>query len=348
MAAESKTRAMLADMFIKCLDENTLPWTKNWNTDHKPFEDRNYTTGKKYRGVNKLLLEVMAQESGYASNDWMTNIQARKLGYYVKKGDHGVPIEYFNYIDKNENKEISQTEFYTRKASSNPDVRDSCYQLLKISTVFNVCQFPKLKEELEKELAEKYEAEKDRPVVHDKISYPEYAEMILKKYCENEGIELDIAYSNDACYYDPQNDRVVVPHRNKVHSTEEYLHNLCHEIAHSTMKEERLNRNAHGNFGSPEYATEELRAEIAASFLLADFGVPMTGLLEDSKSYVKDWSQKIKEDHKVLIDAIKDAEKITGYVKEKGEYDRIVEKQKTSEQRLTRPLPAQRRRGRGR
>lgn len=42
------------------------------------------------------MLEVWANERGYASNEWMTLPQANKLGFFVQKGEHGVPIENLN------------------------------------------------------------------------------------------------------------------------------------------------------------------------------------------------------------------------------------------------------------
>ncbi len=41
---------------------------------------------------------------------------------------------------------------------------------------------------------------------------------------------------------------------------------LLHEMAHSTGHKERLDRDLTGEFGSPNYAREELRAEISSMF----------------------------------------------------------------------------------
>ena len=81
MAVESKTRELLADIFIKSLNEEKLPWSKGWSTDHVPFRDKNYSTGYEYNGINKVMLEVWAEDKGYASNEWMTLPQANKLGF---------------------------------------------------------------------------------------------------------------------------------------------------------------------------------------------------------------------------------------------------------------------------
>ena len=92
------------------------------------------------------MLEVWAEDKGYASNEWMTLPQANKLGFYLQKGEHGVPIEKFEYYDRTKGKAMSMKEYYERKMSEDPEVRDSCYMFIKNYTVFNALQFPKLRE----------------------------------------------------------------------------------------------------------------------------------------------------------------------------------------------------------
>lgn len=50
----------------------------------------------------------------------------------------------------------------------------------------------------------------------------------------------------------------------------------------------------------------------------------------------------------MLFEAIKDAEKIVDYIKEKGGYDRALEAEKRLQETRTGPVPVQPRRGRGR
>ena len=218
---------------------------------------------------------------------------------------------------------------------------------IKNYTVFNALQFPKLREQIEKDLAEKYKSDEEKNIAYGRISHQKYAESVLLEYCKNEGIKIDVSYTNDASFYEPKNDKIVLPERFKFHSDVEYVHTLCHEIAHSTLKDTRLNRPSSAKFGSRDYAIEELRAEIASSFYLAEFGL-VDDILDDRKAYIQGWSEKIKKDHKVLFEAIKDAEKIVDYIKEKGGYDRALEAEKRLQETRTGPMPVPQRRGRGR
>ena len=80
-----------------------------------------------------------------------------------------------------------------------------------------------------------------------------------------------------------------------------------------------MNRDLSGRFGSAEYAEEELRAEIASSILFADLHMPTEAkLLDNHKAYIQSWIEILKNDPKILFQAIKDAEKISDYVQEQA------------------------------
>lgn len=86
-------------------------------------------------------------------------------------------------------------EYYERKMSEDPEVRESCYMFIKNYTVFNALQFPKLREQIEKDLAEKYKSEEEKNIAYGRISHQKYAESVLTEYCKNEGIKIDVSYT---------------------------------------------------------------------------------------------------------------------------------------------------------
>ncbi len=64
-------------------------------------------------------------------------------------------------------------------------------------------------------------------------------------------------------------DEVVLPERGQFPSANHYYQTALHELGHSTGHPERMNRETlvegiKTGFGSPDYAKEELRAEISA------------------------------------------------------------------------------------
>ena len=74
-------------------------------------------------------------------------------------------------------------------------------------------------------------------------------------------------------YYAGTNDQIVLPEINRFESEYDYMETLLHEAGHATGHVSRLNRDLTGAFGSPEYAREELRAEIASAFTAQAVGI---------------------------------------------------------------------------
>lgn len=80
-------------------------------------------------------------------------------------------------------------------------------------------------------------------------------------------------------------------------------------------------------FGSPEYAKEELRAEIASAFTAQTLGIDSQNErhMENHKAYVQSWASILEEKPEELFAAIRDAEKISDYLIEKGEFEPAYE-----------------------
>lgn len=74
----NRTREMLAKLLLESLEKEQLPWEAEWNNIRMPFQSYNYNSGKKYRGLNILLLESVSQKMGYISNAWMTYNQVKE------------------------------------------------------------------------------------------------------------------------------------------------------------------------------------------------------------------------------------------------------------------------------
>lgn len=51
------------------------------------------SSNKPFYGANSLILQMRAQEEGYDDPRWMTLNQADQLGYQIKDGEYGTPIE---------------------------------------------------------------------------------------------------------------------------------------------------------------------------------------------------------------------------------------------------------------
>lgn len=79
------TQAIIAE-----LEQGVPPWVKSWQS-HLP---RNFISRKEYRGVNVILLWVVANKKGYRSPYWLTFKQAGELKGKIRKGEKATGIVY--------------------------------------------------------------------------------------------------------------------------------------------------------------------------------------------------------------------------------------------------------------
>ena len=74
MSSYFKARDELVKMYVKSLEEGKIPWEKMWQTSIP----ENGITGKKYKGINNLILSYVALQRGYKDARWCTYIQIKK------------------------------------------------------------------------------------------------------------------------------------------------------------------------------------------------------------------------------------------------------------------------------
>jgi antirestriction protein ArdC len=73
-----------------------------WNAEHaagricRPLR----STGEPYKGINILQLWASAEIAGYGCPIWLTFQQAKELGGFVRKGEHGSPVAYARTFKK--------------------------------------------------------------------------------------------------------------------------------------------------------------------------------------------------------------------------------------------------------
>src|SRR3546814_8288396 len=74
------------------LEAGRFPWVQPW--DASPNLPRNALSGRRYSGVNVLLLWAAGIEGAYPSASWLTFRQALQAGGNVKKGERGTNVVY--------------------------------------------------------------------------------------------------------------------------------------------------------------------------------------------------------------------------------------------------------------
>jgi hypothetical protein len=284
----SETRDFRVDLtnnIVGLIEQGVAPWQKPWNagTLALPF---NATTQRGYRGGNAL--HLLARQHQLASDDprWCTYKQAKAAGWQIRKGEKATTVEYWQF-DREEEQE--------RDDGSIEKVRVKFKQpRVFYAQVFNAKQIdgippyqaPEPRKQWEiSDAAEQILANCGVPIHHDQL---------------------------DRAFYSPVTDSIHLPTRQNFSETGDYYEVALHEVAHSSGHVSRLNRDLSGRFGSPEYAREELRAQMCSLFLSAELGVPFNP--ERHAAYQASWIKALQEDKNEIFRAARDAELMADYV----------------------------------
>ena len=300
-------RKQLVDAVLKNLENGVGLWKQGWSGGGAPVSA---ITGKRYNGVNRIFLMLASMERGYSDNRWLTYKQMEDKGWSFKTDAEGrslgkgagVAIEYFELRDKQTKQPFDRHTLDGMTADERNEYMDeNVYPLRKYYRVFNGDVIEGIPEQKKGE--------------HDTTGYNARAENLISYWSETES---PIRYGGSAAFYSPQTDEIRLPKKEAFVDMPEFYSTALHEIGHSTGHEKRLNRVMSTDRKTPEYAEEELRAEIASMFIEQDLGVEVKEKhIENNSAYIGSWKSKIKEDPNVLFKAIADAERMTKFVMEK-------------------------------
>jgi antirestriction protein ArdC len=250
VASQQQIRQQITDQFIEALQAGGIPpWRKGWAC-HGGGLPANVVSRRRYSGVNVLLLQ-MAARHGLTSKFWATFNQWKALGGAVKRRPDDVPpgcwgttIVFFRPVTKTQIDPDSGKEVAFG------------FPVLRTYTVFNLDQ-------VEGARLDRFRT----PAVSSVGDFVDFepAERAI------EATGADIRHGGDNAFYhrgiEGGGDYIRLPHKRQFEGEKEYYAAALHELAH--WSETRL-------AWSGSYALGELRAEIAASFLLAELGVPQS------------------------------------------------------------------------
>ena len=119
-----------------------------------------------------------------------------------------------------------------------------------------------------------------------------------------------IQHKENKAYYRPSTDIINMPEVNKFKDELYYYSTLFHELSHWSGAKHRLNRKFSRK--RKDYAFEELIAEMTSAFLSAQLGIASQPT-EECITYMKSWIEAMKEQPKILWDAISHAKDSMNY-----------------------------------
>lgn len=230
-------------------------------------EGYNYSTSKPYSGLNSLLTALHCQEYGYSHNAWLTFNQANKLGGRVRKGSTGLALTSYRFV-----------------AKTGDNGEDLGYPCLTSFIVFNVADIEGIAFDFSENIA---------PALD------------LDQAASRIGVEVKFGY--DSASYNRSLDLIRMPSPSQFVSSTAFFAVYAHELIHSTGHKSRLARVFGEKFGDPDYAKEELVAELGAAMLCAKFGIDSH--FEGHASYLESWLSVLKADKRFIFKAASAAAK---------------------------------------
>lgn len=308
MAKLNKVREELSQRFVEALSMGELPWHSCW----QQTLPQNAVTGRKYHGLNALWLSYLAEKKGWTDPRWATYKQASEKGWQVRKGEKASYVEYWAYYDKEKKKLLSWPDA-RQIFREDPAYAEKNLQLSsRVFAVFNGAQIdgiPEIPQSRGTDIGA-IRRQRDTLIANMGIGYREQGQ---------------------SAYYSLGSDTVTLPLEASFDSTYGYMATFLHECGHASGHPDRLNRDLTGGFGSESYAKEELRAEIASAFTAQALGLTVSEQdreLETKQhmAYIQNWAQAIKDAPEELFKALKDAEKISDYLIEQGEFQPIIDR----------------------
>ena len=234
----------------------------------------------------------------------------------VNKGEKSFPVFLTTFTVVNpETKERIPYDDY-RNLSKEDQAKYKVYPKLQVFNVFNVAAQTNL-ELTRPEMYEKLKAQAAGQMQQqgDLKSHPAIDLMIDENlfFCPINQVK------GDKAYYSPANDHIVVPKREQFVDGEAFATNTLHECAHATGADSRLARHLGGNpFGSPEYAREELIAELSAAVISSQYGMSKH-IKSDSAQYLKSWLGSLQQGPEYLKSVLGDVRRSSGLITQRLE-----------------------------
>lgn len=333
-SAEDKALEKFTEMMIEKIRTLQSDWKKPWFTEGSMKWPKNMS-GREYNGQNALMLMLQCEKMGYKIPVFATfdrvaalNFEKDKQGarkpvvdendeklplVSINKGERSFPVfvTTFTCIDKDTHERIKYEDY---KLMSNEEKKNiAIYPKNQVFNVFNLDQ-TNLKE-ARPELYAKYEKENQLSKPNGLESSKMYEFPAMDAMIEKNGWVCPIYPKHqDNAYFSISKDEIVVPEKSQFVDGESFYSNLLHEMVHSTGTKERLNRFEQGNaFGSSEYSTEELKAELGAALIASRYGMTKH-VKEDSAAYLKSWLGSLKESPDFLKTILLDVKRASSMI----------------------------------
>ena len=271
----------LVDELEKMKNQENASWIKPWTEANVVIGGALHTVGalpsniktpKKYYSIINhlfLLTQMNKRNSRYKTNFWITSQAIEQLGIFDSLEEEPYRIVLF---PKDSYNYFFRDIYHVEQIKNSEDKLG--YKFINTNTSIQI----------------KYEK----------------CKIFLKTLQENHGLKIErgLIYGEDLAAFDVRDDVVFMPdltdfmRENRDEGEAHYWSTMWHECIHWTGHQSRLDRKYFNEFGTKEYAYEELIAEVGSAYLCAYFGIE--GRLQHA-NYLNSWSSIFREERNERI-----------------------------------------------
>ena len=306
-------------------------WKKGWIGGESGYAGLPQNVGgRNYSGSNSFFLQLHTAAMGYQLPVYLTFKQAHNLKAHVLKGEKAFPVVYWDMLVKDrDGRRVSSDEYRAMTKEERQGLE--AIPFVKSFPVYNVAQtnLAEMQPERMQKLLDRFKV----PELRDTEGM--YAHAALDRMVQTQQWLCPIQADKrvDGAFYSPSQDRIVVPMKAQFNigsSPEEtyrggmeYYSTMLHEMTHSTMTPERLNRETGGRFGDPKYAKEELVAELTAAMISHSMGFD-SKVTDNSAAYLDSWIGTLKQEPKFIVSVMADVNKASDLILDHVDKQRLA------------------------
>lgn len=345
-SAEDKAYDLFSDLLIKKLESFKGDWKQPW-IETGGWPQNIY--GRRYNGMNALMLFFQTEEKHYTVPVFATHAKINALNYdsegkplvgelgdklpflHITKGEQSFPVilSQVNVVNPETKEKIKYSDYL--ELSDEERSKHKTYYNRKVYNVFNIDQTNM--KEVRPEMYEKFVSEGKGATLNTNVTSHEATDILVR---DNRWVcPINHATATVGAFYSPSKDIVVVPPKEKYKNGNEYYSTLFHEMTHSTGHKDRLDRFKPGShFGSPDYAREELVAEIGSVLTCQRFGITKTWkdeVTENSAAYLNGWLKNLKEEPSYIRNVMTDVKNAVSMITNRLE---VVERELGKDEKL--------------
>lgn len=271
MTAQEVREKLADDVLRLALSGDPQGWRQPW----RRVAPHCSATGHEYQGTNAYILALVSHaDVRIPTHDgrWATYKQWQEQGVQVQKGETGVKLL-----------RVSTRYVPVRKWRGEVPghlvvVRDGerfvKYLNRGVFTVFHAVQT---------------DAQGLDPV---DVLTADAHEVTDRLEASARALGIGMAWTGSSAFYTPVVDMVTLPPREAFHDGAGMVATLAHEVVHATGHDSRLDRPKGARFGTPQYAREELVAEIGSALVMQTLGCGTwagPGVEEQHADYLANW-----------------------------------------------------------